>query len=509
MRYRCYYPPPLWARKKFNKPTKKIKNPPRHQQGGPPPWKTREERGGHAPKRRPEDQKSVICFPWDYRESRRGLLRTFVSNHWYVTQPFIRSGFYTKEQQALIHDVFTGLVNPEWYDRFLRATKDDTFGQDWGDEQSIGIFGTPGDGPFQLVLTGRHMTLRTGGGGDGRMAFGGPILYGHATGGYYTEKPHHPGNVFWHQAELANRILQMLTPEQRARALVPRLPDEADVAFQGPGRRLPGISSGGRWRTSRGPRSMSCWASCSSRFETRTGAGAGMPPQAGRPGALQPGVLPGGPARARRNLRQLAPGGAGLRLVLPRLAAPSRLGARRRHPDVPVNGRVRFVADPWPASIRATAAPGAKVVAITTVKNEIDIVEAFVRHTLAVVNHLVILDNGSTDGTLVVLRALEREGLPLTIIEDASTGKYLSQRMTHLMRDHAVARHAADWVVPIDADEFLVVPHGEPLIPRSASSDAVLSLPWRTYVPDERDDPGGSTRCCACATAWSRKGTRG
>jgi len=95
-------------------------------------------------------------------------------------------------------------------------------------------------------------------------------------------------------------------------------------------------------------------------------------------------------------------------------------------PDVPVNGRVRFVADPWPESIRESAAPGAKIVAITTAKNEIDIVEAFVRHTLAVVNHLVILDNGSTDGTLAVLRALEREGLALTIIEDPSTGKYLS-----------------------------------------------------------------------------------
>ena len=211
-------------------------------EGGPTPNSAAEMAVKALYERLTEDQKSVICFPWDYRESRRGLLRTFVSNHWYVTQPFIRSGFYTKEQQALIHDVFTGLVNPEWYDRFLRAAKDDTFGQDWGDEQSIAIFGTPGDGPFQFVLTGRHMTLRTGGGGEARMAFGGPILYGHATGGYYTEKPHHPGNVFWHQAELANRLLQMLAPEQRARALVPRLPDEADVAFQGPRGQLAGLA---------------------------------------------------------------------------------------------------------------------------------------------------------------------------------------------------------------------------------------------------------------------------
>ena len=65
----------------------------------------------------------------------------------------------------------------------------------------------------------------------------------------------------------------------------------------------------------------------------------------------------------------------------------------------------------------------------------------------------------------------------------------MSRRMTHLMRDHAVARHGADWVVPLDADEFLVVPEGAPLIRHEAPPDRVLSLAWRTYVPHEGDDP--------------------
>jgi len=187
------------------------------------------------------DQKRVICFSWDHREARRGVLRTFVSNHWYVTRPFISSAFYTEKQQTLIHDVFTRLVNPEWYDRFVTAIKDDSFGQDWGDEHSIGIFGTPGDGPFQLVLTGRHLTLRTGGGGDHRVAFGGPIVYGHAAGGFFTEKAHHAGNVFWHQAECANRLLKRLGDPERAQAVVRADPEEADVAFKGFGAQLPGI----------------------------------------------------------------------------------------------------------------------------------------------------------------------------------------------------------------------------------------------------------------------------
>ena len=79
-----------------------------------------------------------------------------------------------------------------------------------------------------------------------------------------------------------------------------------------------------------------------------------------------------------------------------------------------------------------------RLVAITCVKNEIDIVEAFVRHTLALVDHLVVLDNGSQDGTGDVLQALAKEGLPLEIVEDGSPGQYQPQRMTRLMHEYAV-----------------------------------------------------------------------
>ena len=93
-------------------------------------------------------------------------------------------------------------------------------------------------------------------------------------------------------------------------------------------------------------------------------------------------------------------------------------------------------------------------VAITCIKNEIDIVEAFTRHTLALVDQLVVLDNGSQDGTVDVLQALVKEGLPLEIVEDGLPGQYQPQRMTRLMHEHAVARYDADWVFPLDGDEF-------------------------------------------------------
>jgi hypothetical protein len=123
------------------------------------------------------------------------------------------------------------------------------------------------------------------------------------------------------------------------------------------------------------------------------------------------------------------------------------------------------------------------------VKDEADVVEAFVRHTLAHVNRLVVLENGSSDGSLEILRALEKERLPITILEDPTPGKYHSERMTRLMREHAVERHAADWVLPLDVDEFLAVSAGAMLVSPSTNVDAPLALAWRTYVPDDSDDP--------------------
>src|ERR1700758_3250557 len=111
-----------------------------------------------------------------------------------------------------------------------------------------------------------------------------------------------------------------------------------------------------------------------------------------------------------------------------------------------------------------------RIVAVACARDEIDIIEAFVRHTLAFASQLVVLDNGSTDGTLAVLHALRNEGLPLEVVEDATPGKYLSERATRLMREFAIARHQADWIVPLDVDEFVVTVGGS-LIPEGTRVD--------------------------------------
>jgi hypothetical protein len=187
-----------------------------------------------------EEQRKKVCFDWNYEHPARGLLRTHVSNNWQITPQKVKSDFYTGKQQDIIHDVFKGIINPDWYGKFLKQLKDDTGGKEWGADQSIAIFGKPGDGKFEFVMTGRHMTIRADGNSEDHVAFGGPIFYGHAASGF-NEKVHHPDNVFWHQAELANKVYQMLDDKQKAKALIEKRPREARVEFQGEKGKFPGI----------------------------------------------------------------------------------------------------------------------------------------------------------------------------------------------------------------------------------------------------------------------------
>lgn len=184
-----------------------------------------------------EEQRGKICYDWDHMDPKRGLLRTRVANNWMINPQEVNSDFYTGEQKDLIRKIFEGIVQPEWHSKFDKQLEDDCGG--FGEEQSVAIFGQPGAGKFEFVLTGRHMTLRCDGNSAENVAFGGPIFYGHAPGG--DEEADHFGNVFWPQALEANKVYEMLSGKQRKLAEVASTPREQKVAFQGRDGKFAGI----------------------------------------------------------------------------------------------------------------------------------------------------------------------------------------------------------------------------------------------------------------------------
>ncbi|MCM2371311.1 DUF3500 domain-containing protein [Aporhodopirellula aestuarii] len=184
-----------------------------------------------------EKQKQAVCFDWDHRDKKRGLLRTFVANNWNITNHEIVSDFYNDEQRDLITKVFESIIDPSWHERYYQQLEDDAGG--FGHEQSIAIFGTPGQGKFELVMTGRHMTLRCDGNSADHVAFGGPLFYGHAPD--FNEGPNHTGNVFWHQAVAANDLFKMLDGRQQKLALLPKTPREQAVGFKGSSGEIAGL----------------------------------------------------------------------------------------------------------------------------------------------------------------------------------------------------------------------------------------------------------------------------
>lgn len=129
-----------------------------------------------------------------------------------------------------------------------------------------------------------------------------------------------------------------------------------------------------------------------------------------------------------------------------------------------------------------------KIVSITMVKNEVDIIESFVRYHLNIVDEMIILDNCSNDETPLIINKLIDEGLPIIFITNSNNNFTQSFKMSMLL-DKAFNEHGADIVCVLDGDEFLVSKNN--LNPRDILKNLELSeyylVKWSTYVPTEND----------------------
>ena len=128
------------------------------------------------------------------------------------------------------------------------------------------------------------------------------------------------------------------------------------------------------------------------------------------------------------------------------------------------------------------------VYGLMCVRNEADLVETTIRYHLALgIDRILVIDNGSTDGTDRILCRLARD-LPVRWTYCGAT--FLQSDLTTLLA-HEAYLEGADWVVPIDADEFWWTP-GRPLREvLAASGSAVLAAAVVNFVQARDVREGG------------------
>ena len=134
------------------------------------------------------------------------------------------------------------------------------------------------------------------------------------------------------------------------------------------------------------------------------------------------------------------------------------------------------------------------LVGISMIRNDADIVEAFVRHCCRLLDHLFVIVHSPEDGTGEILKALHAEGLPMTLVLDDEPAFLQGERLTWLARQ-AQAALDPDFIFALDADEFLLP------VDRDAIAAALETVPpdvpgvrvrLRTFVPtagDPADEP--------------------
>lgn len=170
-------------------------------------------------------QRPILSLPFEHE------LRHKISANWHVTKPIIRDDFYTDDQRRLIDEIVRNVTSPDGYERLKLQTEDDDGGIGG---YSVALFGTPGSGQFEFELTGRHLTLRADGNSVDRVAFGGPIVYGHGE----TDPK---ANLFHYQTKQVNEVYRALDPKQSQRALLPTAPAEAAVPLLGDAGQFSGL----------------------------------------------------------------------------------------------------------------------------------------------------------------------------------------------------------------------------------------------------------------------------
>ncbi len=127
------------------------------------------------------------------------------------------------------------------------------------------------------------------------------------------------------------------------------------------------------------------------------------------------------------------------------------------------------------------------IVSITWARNEGDILEAFVRHHCALLDRMYIILHRTDDDSEAILVKLRAEGLPVAFRRSDVAHHAQSEALTGLMHEIAKTHAPPEWILPLDADEFLSFNGSLSGFLTAMDSSVVPLLPWKTYVPLPND----------------------
>lgn len=122
-----------------------------------------------------------------------------------------------------------------------------------------------------------------------------------------------------------------------------------------------------------------------------------------------------------------------------------------------------------------------QVAIVTMVRNAIDLVDDFLAHHLTLADRIHVVDHLSDDGTHELLAARAEQD-PRIVLATFDFKQYFQGAVMTALAKQAFA-HGADWVLPLDLDEFLPYQSAEELqLALAGSESQLVRFEWLNCV---------------------------
>jgi glycosyltransferase involved in cell wall biosynthesis len=142
-------------------------------------------------------------------------------------------------------------------------------------------------------------------------------------------------------------------------------------------------------------------------------------------------------------------------------------------------------------STHTTPIKKARIVGVSMVKNEADIIELFIKINSRFFSEIHILDHYSSDHTATIIKKFQADGYPIKykLLENDGSGFNQAEITANYIRQ--VARDIeCDYIMPIDADEFPFINPAEKItqvLSEATQACGYCLIPWVTYCPIKGD----------------------